>query len=71
VQRIADLIAQRFLDYGLESRQRDIQQGIDFLDDKLPDVRAQVDALQIELEQLRQNNNLITPESRGTQLRLR
>jgi capsular exopolysaccharide synthesis family protein len=68
VQRIADLIAQRFLDYGLETRQRDIQQGIAFLDDKLPEVRDQVDALQKELEALRQNNNLITPESRGTQL---
>jgi len=68
VQQIADLVAKRFLDYGLESRQRDIQQGIDFLDDKLPDVRAQVDTLQIQLEQLRQNNNLITPESRGSQL---
>ncbi|TVQ13503.1 MAG: hypothetical protein EA368_02175 [Leptolyngbya sp. DLM2.Bin27] len=68
VQRIADLVAQRFLDHGLESRQRDIQQGIDFLDDKLPDVRGQVDALQMQLEQLRQNNNLITPEARGSQL---
>lgn len=68
VQRIADLISQRFLDYGLEVRQRDIQQGIAFLDDKLPEVRAQVDTLQRELEALRQNNNLITPESRGTQL---
>ncbi|MGF1518548.1 MAG: GumC family protein, partial [Nodosilinea sp.] len=68
VQRLADLIAQRFLDYGLETRQRDIQQGIAFLDDKLPEVRAQVDTLQRELEALRQNNNLITPESRGTQL---
>lgn len=68
VQRIADLISQRFLDYGLETRQRDIQQGIAFLDEKLPEVRTQVDNLQIELEALRQNNNLITPESRGTQL---
>jgi capsular exopolysaccharide synthesis family protein len=68
VQRIADLIAQRFLDYGLESRQRDIQQGIAFLDEKLPEVRDQVDTLQIELENLRQGNNLITPESRGSQL---
>lgn len=67
-QRIANLVAQRFLDYGLESRQRDIQQGIDFLDEKLPDVRAQVDNLQIQLEQLRQSNNIITPESRGNQL---
>ena len=68
VQRLADLVAQRFLDYGLESRQRDIQQGIDFLDSKLPDVRAQVDRLQIQLEQLRQTNNIITPEDRGSQL---
>jgi capsular exopolysaccharide synthesis family protein len=68
VQRLADLVAQRFLDYGLESRQRDIQQGIDFLDSKLPDVRAQVDRLQIQLEQLRQTNNIITPEARGGQL---
>ena len=68
VQRLADLVAQRFLDYGLESRQRDIQQGIDFLDSKLPDVRAQVDRLQIQLEQLRQTNNIITPEARGSQL---
>ncbi len=68
VQRIADLISQRFLDYGLETRQRDIQQGIAFLDEKLPEVRDQVDSLQRELEALRQNNNLITPESRGTQL---
>ena len=68
VQRLADLVAQRFLDYGLESRQRDIQQGIDFLDSKLPDVRAQVDRLQLQLEQLRQTNNIITPEDRGSQL---
>ncbi|TVP70510.1 MAG: hypothetical protein EA342_01255 [Leptolyngbya sp. LCM1.Bin17] len=67
-QRIASLVSQRFLDYGLETRQRDIQQGIDFLDEKLPDVRAQVDELQIELEQLRQTNSIITPESKGTQL---
>ncbi|MFQ4139776.1 GumC family protein [Nodosilinea sp. PGN35] len=68
VQRIADLISQRFLEYGLETRQRDIQQGIAFLDDKLPEVRDQVDSLQRDLEALRQNNNLITPESRGNQL---
>ncbi|NMF83018.1 polysaccharide biosynthesis tyrosine autokinase [Nodosilinea sp. P-1105] len=67
-QRIADLVSQRFLDHGLETRQRDIQQGIDFLDEKLPDVRAQVDELQIELERLRQNNSIITPESKGSQL---
>jgi succinoglycan biosynthesis transport protein ExoP len=68
VRRIATLLSNRFLDYGLESRQRDIQQGIDFLEGKLPDVRAQVDSLQRELEALRQSNNLITPEARGGQL---
>jgi capsular exopolysaccharide synthesis family protein len=68
VQHIANLISNRFLEYGLESRQRDIQQGIDFLDEKLPDVRNQVNLLQQELQTLRQNNDLITPDSRGSQL---
>ncbi|NJL45474.1 MAG: polysaccharide biosynthesis tyrosine autokinase [Leptolyngbyaceae cyanobacterium SM2_3_12] len=68
VQTIAELIAARFLDYGLETRQRDIQQGLSFLDEKLPDVRAQVNSLQMELETLRQQNDLITPEAKGDTL---
>lgn len=67
-RQIAELISQRFLDYGLESRQRDIQQAIDFLDGKLPDVRRQVNILQQKLQALRETNNLITPEARGAQL---
>lgn len=68
VQRISELVAARFLDYGLEVRQRDIQQGLTFLDEKLPDVREQVNTLQLKLETLRQSNDLITPEAKGNQL---
>ncbi|MBD0337624.1 MAG: capsular biosynthesis protein, partial [Cyanobacteria bacterium Co-bin13] len=67
-ERVANLVAQTFLDYGLASRQRDIQQGLDFLGTKLPDVRGQVNQLQGELQTLRQQNNLITPEAQGEQL---
>jgi polysaccharide biosynthesis transport protein len=67
-ERIAALMAQTFLDHGLASRQRDIQQGLDFLDSKLPDVREQVNQLQSELQTLRQRNNLITPDAQGEQL---
>ncbi|HEY9878546.1 MAG TPA: polysaccharide biosynthesis tyrosine autokinase [Leptolyngbyaceae cyanobacterium] len=68
VERVADLVSKTFLDYGLASRKRDIQQGLDFLDTKLPDVRSQVNQLQRSLQTLRQNNNLVTPEAKGDQL---
>ena len=65
---LAELISKTFLDYGLASRQRDIRQGLDFLNEKVPDVRQRVESLEADLEALRQNNNLITPEARGGQL---
>lgn len=68
VEAIANQVAKTFLDYGLASRQRDIQQGLDFLDKKLPDVRQRVDTLQAQLQHLRQSYGLIDPDSRGTQL---
>lgn len=68
VQYLATLIAQTFLDYGLATRQRDIQQGLEFLNEKLPDVQKRVEGLEADLEQLRQANNLITPEAKGGQL---
>lgn len=65
---VAEVISQTYLDYGLEVRQQDIRQALDFLDVKLPDVRDQVDQLQAQMEKLRQDNNLISPEARSSQL---
>ncbi len=68
VEYVANLISQTFLDYGLASRQRDLQQGLSFLADKIPDARQRVDELQTNLETLRQGSNLITPEAEGGKL---
>ncbi|MEO1387815.1 MAG: polysaccharide biosynthesis tyrosine autokinase [Cyanobacteria bacterium J06634_6] len=57
-----------YLEYSLSSRQADINRGIEFVEQKLPDLRAKVDSLQNQLEVLRADNNLIDPGSRGNQL---
>jgi polysaccharide biosynthesis transport protein len=68
VQYVANLIAQTFLDHGLASRQRDLQQGLAFLTDKIPDAQQRVNQLQANLQSLRQGANLITPDAAGDKL---
>ena len=63
-----DAISAAYLAYSLSSRQSDISLGIEFVDEKLPDLRAKVSRLQDELQNLRLNNDLVDPESRGSQL---
>ncbi|MFK8186051.1 MAG: GumC family protein [Phormidesmis sp.] len=65
---VLNLLSDAYLAYSLESKQADIRRGIDFVEQKLPDLRGKVDTLQTELQTLRQNNNIIDPSSRGTQI---
>ena len=66
VEYIADLLAKSFLDYGLSSRKQDLQLGLNFLDDKIPEARQRVDSLQAELQNLRQTYSFIDPGSQGS-----
>lgn len=68
VQFVLDRLAQSYLDYSLEIRQADINRGINFVEQKLPDLRAKVDSLQNQLQTLRLQNNLIDPVSKAGQL---
>ncbi|MEL7071861.1 MAG: polysaccharide biosynthesis tyrosine autokinase [Cyanobacteria bacterium J06581_3] len=61
-------ISDVYLEYSLSSRQADIDRGIKFVEQKLPDLRAKVDTLQGQLEALRSDNNLIDPMLRSSQL---
>lgn len=65
VEYITNLLAQTFLDYGLESRKQDLQLGLDFLNDKIPEAERRVNDLQADLQNLRQTYNLIDPGSQG------
>jgi len=66
VEYVANLLSETFLDYGLDSRKQDLQLGLDFLDDKIPEARQRVDSLQTELQNLRQTYSFIDPGSQGT-----
>jgi capsular exopolysaccharide synthesis family protein len=68
VVKVLDLISEAYLAYSLESRQADIQRGIKFVENKLPDLRDRVSVLQDQLQQLRQRYVLIDPESKGNEL---
>ncbi|NJK27562.1 MAG: polysaccharide biosynthesis tyrosine autokinase [Coleofasciculaceae cyanobacterium SM2_3_26] len=68
VQSVLDALAEAYLNYSLEVRQTDIRRGIEFVEEQLPQLRARVDALQSQLQELRQRYNLVDPTTTGQQL---
>jgi polysaccharide biosynthesis transport protein len=68
VEAILETVAQSYLDYSLKSRQVDIRQGINFVQNQLPLLESRVEKSQRQLQELRQRNALVDPESRGQQL---
>ncbi len=68
IQAILEEVSQQFLDYSFEQRQVSLQQGVDFVDGQLPELRERVDSLQARLERFRQQYSLFDPESRGGDL---
>jgi len=68
VKSFLDLTAKAYLDYSLQSRQLAIRKGIEFVEGKLPDLQGQVQSLQGELQALRQGNDILDPEAKGSQL---
>jgi polysaccharide biosynthesis transport protein len=68
VQQALELISQAYLNYSKEERQSDVRQGIKFVESQLPKLRSRVEAQQNELQKLRQQYNLVDPETRGQEL---
>ncbi|MGC1528458.1 MAG: polysaccharide biosynthesis tyrosine autokinase [Phormidesmis sp.] len=68
VVTILDAVSDAYLKYSLSSKQADIRRGIDFVNQKLPDLQTKVNTFQERLQNLRLENDLIDPESRGSQL---
>ncbi|MBW4575417.1 MAG: polysaccharide biosynthesis tyrosine autokinase [Aphanothece sp. CMT-3BRIN-NPC111] len=68
VQAVLNLVAKAYLDYSLEERQIDIRRGIKFVEEQLPQLRSRVEAQQQRLQRLRQQYNLVDPETKGQQL---
>lgn len=65
---VLEKLSQGYLNYSRDDRKTDSRQGIQFIDEQLPQMRQRVDGLQAQLQQFRQQYNLIDPQVQGQQL---
>jgi polysaccharide biosynthesis transport protein len=68
VQFILEAIAQKYLHYSLEERKSRIGQGVEFIEQQLPELSNRVNTLQVNLQNLQEKNQLINPETKGQDL---
>jgi polysaccharide biosynthesis transport protein len=68
VQLVLDEIAQKYLHYSLEERKSRIGQGVEFIEQQLPELYNRVNTLQVNLQNLQEKNQLINPETKGQDL---
>ncbi|MEM8829762.1 MAG: polysaccharide biosynthesis tyrosine autokinase [Cyanobacteria bacterium P01_G01_bin.19] len=65
IKYILDNLSQAYLRYSLEEKRAQVQQGLDFVDRQLPEVRGRVDELQEKVQSFRQQYNLIDPQQQA------
>lgn len=65
IKFVLDNLAEAYLKYSLEEKRAKVQQGIDFVEQQLPEVRGRVDRLQGEVQRFRQLHNLLDPEQQA------
>ncbi len=68
IQIILDQLSKTYLKYSLEERQTNLRQGINFVENQLPDLQNEVDQIQDQLEAFRRQYNFITPDIQSSQL---
>ena len=61
IKFVIDNLAEAYLRYSLEETRVEVQQGLDFVERQLPEVRERVDELQGKVQKFRQQNNLLNP----------
>lgn len=68
VKDVLDRVSAAYLQYGSTQARVNVQQGIDFVESKLPELRARVETLRAQVKDFRQTYNLYDPDARGGQL---
>ena len=68
IQVVLDQLSDAYLTYSLEARQTNLRQGINFVENQLPDLQSQVDSIQDQLESFRRQYDFITPDMQSGQL---
>jgi polysaccharide biosynthesis transport protein len=67
-QRVVKALQEVYLDYNLEQQELRLQNGLAFIDQQLPVVEQDVFRAEQSLEQFRESQNLIDPETRAGEL---
>lgn len=65
IKFILDQVANGYINYSRQEQQTTTQQGIQFVKDQLPKLQERVNQLQAQLQEFRQEYNLIDPDSQG------
>jgi len=68
VHSVLEAVAQKYLDYSLEERKSRIGQGVEFIEQQLPELYSRVNTLQVNIQNLQEQNQLINPETKGEDL---
>ncbi|MCL1471263.1 GumC family protein [Argonema antarcticum] len=68
INDVLQQVADGYLSYSRTERQSDVRQGIDFVQEQLPNLRLRVDTLQARLQKFRQQYNFIDPETKAQEL---
>ncbi len=68
VQDVLEALTTAYLDYSLERRQTGVKRGMEFLNQQIPKAQAEVNALNRQLELLRDKYNFLDPQIQADQL---
>ncbi len=68
VKFVLDQLAIGYLRYSLQEQQTNLRQGLQFVDEQLPELIDRVDTLQARLERFRQQYNFIDPQTQAQKL---
>jgi capsular exopolysaccharide synthesis family protein len=68
VKSVLEKVSQAYLDYSRTALRTGVSRGITFVENQLPQLRSRVNAQQLKLQKIRQQNNLVNPETRGQEL---
>jgi len=68
IQNVLEALSRGYLRYSIELRQTSLQQGVQFIDDQLPDLRKRVEYKQRQMQRFRQTYSLIDPQVRAGEL---
>lgn len=65
---VLDKVAEGYLRYSQQERQSNLRQGVELVNDQLSKTQNRVDVLQRQLQAFRQQNTIVDPQSKSTQV---